>query len=267
MIESCGGVVKNSRLSGYNDVIKSKKIVFFSYNCGSFYVELKLNDKLFIKSTGGYSNRRDGTYFRLEYETDTLDVLEEIQKVVEKYNFSKNNGLEYEVSGLPAGLGGTLNIIYDSGEKIYHYSNQSPIISNDAENEIYNIFKKLAISNGLDFNSEKSNVKLYDDASLDYLQGKWLGKHFGVEVFVVINGNNIKIYNDNKLTDDCKFIIFDGTIVPNKLKDGVKEASDYHDYKSFNGLSNLRKKNEILITAYYLENAYSTCELLKQKEE
>ena len=96
------------------------------------------------------------------------------------------------------------------------------------------------------------NVMLYDDATVEFLQGFWKGTHFGDTILVEFIDNNIKIFVNDKLSDDTKYIIDEGSI---------KEETN----KEFSGISSLRKKNDILLTAYFLGDSYSTCDLLKQK--
>ncbi len=261
-----GGTVRDNKLDGYEDIIKSKDIVYFEYECGEFKVSCELKgNELNIKSKGGYSNKRDGKYFKLDYNTKELTILKELQTIIDKYNLSKDNGYEHEVAGLPEGLGGTLSVRYKSGEKIWRYDNQSNIIDEQAEKEIYEVFHKSAINNNLDFNSEKSNVELYNDATKEYVQGTWNGKHFGSEYKVVFEGTKIKIYKDGKLTDEGWYRIIDGDIVNNKPKKGVTIPKDRTDFEEFSDISVMRKKNDFTMTMYFMKNSYSTDDLIKEE--
>ena len=260
------GARKEGQIKGYSETINSKNIVSFLYNGPNFHLECELIDnKINIKSRGGYSTTRDGKYFKLDYVSTNLDFLKQLQELVEKYNLSKNNGYFVEVAGLPAGLGGRLDIKYESGENIFKSSNQFPILNEEEEKRIYELFHQSALDNGYDFNSKGSNVDLYNDATEEYLQGTWKGTHFGDEILVEIENNHIKIYSNNKLIDDIDYIIYEGSIRPNKLVAGRNKATTENDYETFKELSYLRKKNEILLTAYFTKENYSTCELLKQK--
>lgn len=262
----CGGVVKDGYLEGYSEIINSKTIISFEYTCGRFYVKCDYdNDKIHVISDGGYSNERDGNYFKLDYKIDNDEIFKELQKIVEKNNISENNGYEHETAGLPPGLGDTIKIEYENGERIYKYSNQRETISEEAQKDIYNLFHKYAKKENLDFNSDGSNVKLYDDADKDFIQGKWKGKHFGDEIEVEFNDNHIKILVNNELTDDTDYIIYEGNIRPNKLKEGKQSANNKNDYEEFIGVSSIRKKNEIMLVAYFTKNSYSTADLIKQK--
>lgn len=261
-----GGVVKDRILDGYSENIISKNIVKFEYTNSDFVLQCELKeDGLHVISRGGYSNKRDGTYFKLGYNASDNSLLIQLQEIVDKYNISKNNGYEHETAGLPAGLGDNISVFYESGEKIWKYSNQSPTISNEAINEIYNAFKNCANKNGFDFTSDASNEVLYDDADVNYLQGTWRGTHFGKEYIVKFYSNYIKIYEDGKLIDDTKYVIINGNIVSNKLKKDNLEGNDYHDYEEFSVISTIVKKNDFTLIAYFMKNGYSTCELLKQK--
>lgn len=266
VMEVDGGVVKNHRLKGYNEKINSTEIISFEYIGSSFSVSCELNgDILHVKSKGGNSTERDGTYFVLDYDSKSHDILNKLQDVIVKYKINKNNGYEYEVAGLPSGLGDTISVLYKSNEKIWKYSNQSPTISDEAVKEIYDIFHECALDNSYDFTSAGSNVLLYDDATKDYLQGTWKGSHFGKKYTIIFAGDNVKIYEDDKLTDDTNYVIIDGSVVSCELKDGVQLANTRHDYKEFSVISTISKKNSFTIVAYFMKDGYSTCDLLKQE--
>ena len=84
---------------------------------------------------------------------------------------------------------------------------------------------------------------------------------------VVFIDNRVKIYVNRKLTDDVNYIIVRGVIKPNLVYDEVFEARDENDYIDFSGVSFMKKNNDILLTAYFTEGAYSTCDLLKQNDD
>lgn len=260
-----GGTTKEGRLKGYEENIKSKDIVSFEYSCGKFKISCELkNDGLHINSKGGNSYHRDGTYFKLDYISKTNNILKELQDIIDKYNISKNNGYEHEVAGLDPSISTTIKVLYKSKEKIYKYDNQTRVITEEAEDEIYEVFHKNAIENGYDFTSEKSNVELYNDATKEYVQGTWKGKHFGSEYIVIFEGTKIKIYKDGELTDEGWYKIIDGDIVNDKPKKGVTIPKDRSDYEEFKDISIMKKKNDFTMTMYFMKDSYSTDDLLKQ---
>ena len=260
-----GGTTKERRLKGYKEKITSKEIISFEYTCGKFKVLLEVKDDgLHINSKGGNSYHRDGTYFKLDYNSNTNNILKELQDIIDKYNISKNNGYEHEVAGLDPSISTTIKVLYKSKEKIYKYDNQTRVITEEAEDEIYEVFHKNAIENGYDFTSEKSNVELYNDATKEYVQGTWKGKHFGSEYIVIFEGTKIKIYKDGKLTDEGWYKIIDGDIVNDKPKKGVTIPKDRSDYEEFKDISIMKKKNDFTMTMYFMKDSYSTDDLLKQ---
>ena len=253
-------------LEGYNENIKSNNIVSFIYNNPDYYVECKLdNDILHIISRGETASKRDGSAFRLDYEVTDKSFLNTLQKIVQDYNISKNNGHDIHVNGLPAGLGDYIIITYDTEEKIYKSSNQSLMLNKEEINAIYDAFHKLAIDNNYDFTTEKSNQEIYNDATVEFLQGKWKGTHFGDEYIIEFNEKNIKIYKNNKLIDDTEYVIINGDIKRKKLRRKVAEPKDEYDYEEFTDISSIRKKNDIFLVAYFTKESYSTMELLIQK--
>ena len=266
--EACCGGRHESFMEGYSEEIKSKDIIKFEYSGIEAYVDAEVEEnKLLVVARGGYSSNRDGKYFKIRLETDDFSLLKDLQDVIDKHSISRGNGHCVHVDGLPSGIGDRVSVEYKSGEKIYKESNQSLTISFDAADAIYDTFKKYVQKHGLDFTSAGSNQQLYDDADEEYLQGTWNGKHFGREVSVTFNGNHATITVDGKVTDDVDYTIFEGTIITNKLKEGVEKPSSYYDYEAFNGVSNFKKKNWFTIVGYFLQDSYSTCDLMNFDKE
>ena len=259
------GDIITQNLDGYAKDIKSNEITFFHYQAPTFNVEVKKEDNhLHIKSSGGNSQRRDGTRFILDYYSTNLSFLIKLNDLITKYALFKNNGYINHVNGLPAGFGGTLSVHYASNEKIYINDNQDSIMSDETEQDIYNLFHEEALRNNYDFTTNGSNQLIYDDLDIDYLQGTWKGSHFGDKIKVIIKDENIKIYVNDVLTDDTQYTIFEGKVRKHKLQEGIKTPKDYHDYEEFSGLSLLAKNNDFTITAYFMKNSYSTCNLIKE---
>lgn len=264
--DMCGGR-HEFMLEGYTYSIESDDLVSFSFSDKNVSVYCGIEDgMLCVTSNGGNTTRRDGTRFSLRYNTDDMSILAKLNKVIKDYDMAKRNGYSCTVDGLPGGCGDSISAEYASGEKLYMYSNQMPTVHYEAAKLIYDIFHEEALKNGLDFNTKGSNVKLYDDADKDYLQGNWKGKHFGTEIIAEFEGEHVKIWCDGKLTDDTDYVIFEGNVRSNKLVEGVSEPTREYDYAEFEGCSCIRKKNEIMLTAYFMKESYSTCELLKQKK-
>ena len=266
--DTISGQRHESKLEGYSDEIISKDIEMFEYagpnsnycTFGDFIAKRK-DDKVEIITTGGFSNKRDGKYFRIKFESDDLSILKELQDTIIKYDIAKGNGHCTHVDGLPAGIGDRINVIYSSGEKIYKTSNQFPTIIPEAGMAIYNTFLKYVQKHGYDFTSDGSNLKLYDDADKEYVQGTWKGKHFGNEIVAIFEDNHVTITVDGKVTDDkVEYTIFEGSVVANKLKEGKDKAESKNDYETFNGVSMFAKKNYFTMTGYFLQNSYSTCD-------
>lgn len=264
----CGGK-HESYMEGYSEEIKSKDIESFSYVGGEFNVSAKKeNSKVKIFATGGGKyNIRDGSYFIIKYETEDDSIFKKLQEIVEKYNISKENGHCVTIDGLPAGLGDIVNILYSSGEKIYKHSNQFITITEDAIKEIYETFHEFVKKSGYDFTSDGSNVKLFDDADKEFVQGTWTGKHFGDEIEVTFKEDKVTIKVNGKVTDsEEEYIIVEGFIQKNKKKEG-REGNTRYDYEDFNGVECFSKKNWFTMTGYYYNNGSSSCDLMNFKKE
>jgi uncharacterized protein YxjI len=274
MIEGFGGAIDpsqmgcggrhESQLEGYTDEIKSKDINSFDYGGtkAGLYAAKKDGKVLVTATGGGDTRRREGKYFRIKLETDDYSIFNDLQEVVDKYEISRGNGYCVHVDGLPSGIGDRVHIEYESGEKIYKVSNQSLTISFDAADAIYDTFLKYVRKHGCDFTSAGSNQQLYDDADMEYVQGTWKGTHFGREVVATFDKDHITITIDGKVTDDnVPFIIFDGCVTSSNLQEGKTEAYDENDYDYLNGVSHFRKKNWFTMTAYFMQDSYSTCDM------
>lgn len=258
-----------STLEGYSENIESKDLTKFEYYGNEFTLcANKEDDMTKISCTGGgkYS-KRDGSYFIVRYEIKDDSIFKEIQDIVEKYNLTKGNGYCLHVDGLPAGIGDRLEAEYASGEKIYKVSNQFETVHDEPKKELYDLFHKYVKKEGYDFNTAGSNVKLFDDADEEYLQGTWKGKHFGREIEVTFEKNHVTIKVDGKVTDDTEYVIYDGSVRQNKLRDGKEKAESEHDYEYFEGVSTFAKKNWFTMTGYFLQESYSTCDLMNFDKE
>ncbi len=250
--------------------IKSKDITMFSYegnNC-QLYAK-KEGNVLNIKcSGGGQYNQRDGSLFSIKYETNDLSILKILQEIIDEYHETRQNGYCLTVDGLPPGIGDTLNVEYKSGEKIYKTSNQFPVVTLDAFKKFYDIFHEYVKKEGYDFNTKGSNVKLFDDADEEYLQGTWKGKHFGEKIEVTFNKNRVTIkVNDKVVDDNVEYVICDGLVRKNKVKEGIEKATSRYDYEEFDAISSISKHNYFTLDAYFCKKSYSKCELFNFDKE
>ena len=256
----CGGR-HEGKLDGYKDEIESKEITSFNYGCTKFSVSCEIkDDKLHLFATGGYSNNRDGKYFKVSLDTEDMSLLGKLQEIIDTYNLSRNNGYTCHVDGIPE-CGDHISIEYASGEKIYKVSNQVPTINGEAAQEIFNAFHRFVHKHGYDFTTKGSNVQLYDDADKEYVQGTWKGTHFGREIVATFTDDKVVITVDGNETDNTTYTIYEGHVTTDKLKDPSKEVSNYHDYEYFNGVSIFSKKNYFTMTAYFMGDSYSTCDM------
>ena len=246
-------IVKDGRKKGYSEDIKSKNIISFSYSNSeyNFSCDLKNND-LYINSSG--SN------FKIDYISKDKNILTELQNIVDKYKLYVNNGYEKEVSGLPKGYGDTLLVEYDSGEKIWKYSNQIRLVDDKVINEIFEVFHKNALDNGYEF--DLGNNFTDEGISKEYLQGTWEGKFSNNSYKIEFNNNYLKIYQNDILTDTHIYKIVGNVVVNFKLKKVIGNIDDYNNYEPFRDIVNIRKENDILY-AYF--NDYSKCELTKKE--
>ncbi len=82
---------------------------------------------------------RQGGSDKAEYAAST-DFMVRLQKIVSEYDFARHNGYYHSVSGLPAMYGESLDVVYDSGERIHVHDNQSGFLPLKAEKELILLF-------------------------------------------------------------------------------------------------------------------------------
>ena len=265
----CGGR-HESQIDDCNEVIQSKNIVSFSYVGTDYNVFAKKEGNMthIFATGGGKYNKRDGSYFIIKYDTEDDSIFTALQEIIDKNHETHGNGHCVNVDGLPAGIGDTLNVIYDTGEKIYKYSNQCITVNPESVKDFYEVFHSFVKKDGYEFNSSGSNVKLYDDADEEYVQGTWRGKHFGDDIEVTFNEKFVTIKVNDKITDEnVEYIIVEGFIQKNTLRDG-KDGTSKYDYDDFNGVQCFSKKNWFTMTGYFHVNSSSSCDLMNfDKEE
>lgn len=268
---SMPGARRESRMEGCSEQIESQDIEMFSYSGpkNSFFFGEKEDGKIHVGCSGGSYSARDGSAFRISLmpdlsvpeEAERAEILlDELQSTVVSDRVSAGNGYSLEIGG----LGDTVSIKYKSGEKIYKHSNQGRTVSDETVSKFYMSFLKYVKSYGLDFSTEGSNVKIYDDADEEYVQGTWKGTLFGSEIMLVFEGRHVRIYNNGSLTDDCDYSITNGCIRTAELRDpgpGGKYRGDEFDYEEFSEISCITKHNYFSMDAYFSKNIYSNCTL------
>ena len=68
------------------------------------------------------------------------EVLDRIAALIKEHGIESLNGRYYKVSGLPDFYGASIDAEYESGETLYCYNNQDPIIPIEFAIELYRIF-------------------------------------------------------------------------------------------------------------------------------
>ena len=258
-IPVCGGRTEE-QLPGYRDEIQSQEITAFRFDGASFHVScvLQADGKLHVTSRGGDVYARNNSAFKLDYVTQDDGFLSALNDMILHHHMALHNGHTVYVAGLPEGYGDTLSVTYASGEKIFKSSNQTPTVSDAASQGIYNIFRSLAQRSGYDFTTDKSTTQLYDDADVAFLQGKWKGEHFGREVMAVFTGRHVQIWRDGELTDDTDYVIVNGRVKPDKLREKPLGDSPESAYEDFVGVTSIQKSNSFTLSVYVYRNKSSS---------
>ncbi len=172
--------------------INSKLIISFSVEMSTFAdIDLKeysgnvYNLNAVLRNGAVIANykcrSRYGNVFSKSFR-QSVSFMRSLYQIVSEYDFAKYNGESCFVDGLPDNYGASVEIMFDSGERIYSSDNQSNFIPNDAVIKLVDLFesKAMAISewtemefsrNSSDFNSCFCvNVKR-DDVSNMFAEG------------------------------------------------------------------------------------------------
>ena len=207
---------------------------------------------------------RDGSVFAVNFTTPDRGYTARLQDLVVRRSLIRNNGLVVHTYGLPSGDGDRLSVKYDSGEYIYRRINTGPLLDYDTAFEIYDLFRTMTRDQGLDFTTRGSNVTVYDDATEEFLQGIWEGRHFGTPCQVRFAGRHVQITYGGSLTDDTDYVIVDGWVRPDT------PSARKGGHAVFSALTGMSKKNSFTLNAgVYRNGASSSFELRKvtAKEE
>ncbi len=266
--------------------IKSEDITYFSFNamtrmamlaipeqgpesCPSYAVRMEKDDagNVAVEARGGGESRhRDGTRFLVKYRVPDDGLPAALIQLVRKYNLSRDNGHVSHTDGLPSGDGETLSVRFASGESIYRNNNVFPLLERSASCAIYETFRSFAKKQGYDFTTAGSSESVYDDPTPEMLQGAWIGKHFGRDCRAEFSGNRVRIWYDGELTDDTEYVIFEGSVKPNRLSSRSSPDDKYPEYDSFNAFVSISKKNDFTLVGHvYRNKSSSSVELLHQK--
>ena len=148
----CGGPV-DYYIKGLNDKIKSTNIIKFEYSSEHLRLLAELQDnKLHIEiRRGSYKDLNNNTIL-VDYSKKDNEFFKEINDFIIKNELSKDNGHVYKISGLVPYLDEELDVVYDSGEKIYRMSNRDVVLYDETVKELANIFINKANKDGYKIN-------------------------------------------------------------------------------------------------------------------
>ena len=138
--EECGG------RSNYSDSNAPKKIE--SKEIVSCNIEFPGNEKNSREYYSLEMEKRDGWVLyklnRKDYEAP-LSSLDELQKIIDRFDMAKKNGDRHETHGIPEGLGYKLYVKYASGEYISAYDNAGNGFTKEELDALNNFAKSLPV--------------------------------------------------------------------------------------------------------------------------
>ncbi len=135
--------------------INSKTIIMFSAEmstvadvedeyCGYVY---NLNAVLENGTVKGNYKSRDRFGYAFEQSfSESAEFMNSLYLIVNEYEFSRYNGRNSFVAGLPDNYGFSVDISFASGERIYASDNQSNLIPRDAVIKLVDLFESRAVS-------------------------------------------------------------------------------------------------------------------------
>jgi len=170
--EMCGGSTTSYDAEAQKE-IKSKDMILFKVSSrleednllsfSSFAVKTKNGSFVYLqKIKDRYSHEAES---KLAYITK--DIFPDLAELVIECNLAKNNGYHSNTHGLPENFGGSVYILYSSGEKISFSDNSSPIISNDTGRKICEFFEKVLKTKKVALPSltELSELRIFEEHS------------------------------------------------------------------------------------------------------
>ena len=151
--KACGGT-RETLDSEAPTVIKSKDMISFDVSSALGFDNDYENDICRISAFAVRAER--GTFISLTLEKGHRydfektckvvyveeDIFPTLVELVERHDIAKRNGSHSRTYGLPEDFGGSISVLYASGEAISISNNQSPVISVKAAIDIKNAFEK-----------------------------------------------------------------------------------------------------------------------------
>ena len=150
---ACGGTTKTLDKDAPK-VITCDKMTFFSVTSALSYSSASRGERqlgyiaayavpsdngtfLFLETAEGH--RKLGT--TKKWALVKADIFPALVPLVLECNLVSQNGLHSRTAGLPENFGGDVLVEYENGETIDFSNNQSPVISHETADKIYNTFK------------------------------------------------------------------------------------------------------------------------------
>ncbi len=217
------------------------------------------NNELLIEAMGAnsFANRRDGLTFHVKFKTSDDGYTQRLQQIIDQYDLVSQNGIIEKTDGLPSGDGDILSVEYISKENIYASRNNGRLMPFQAALSIYKLFEEITQKSGLNFTTAGSNIQIYDDATIEWLQGSWIEEYNGTTYQVTFKDNTVKIYRNNELTDDTVYTIDEGLIQP-------AETDSKGKHKQFVSFAYLKKGGkQILIGRAFCDHGFQNIGLIK----
>jgi len=124
------------------------------FESGSY--ELKAVAKPAVSGRWSYTN--NGESQKADFTADPT-FMQDLQKIVTKYNLAQHNGYSQNTAGLPEGYGAEIDILYASGETITAYDNSECFLSTDCMAEMLALFLEASDEEDLEPELETEPVK------------------------------------------------------------------------------------------------------------
>jgi hypothetical protein len=187
-IPICGGTTRSQDAAAPMEIL-SRDLVFFK--AGAEFGHRGMQSRVYA------AKAEKGIYIVIAEEeprfallSPDCDFLTRLDTLVREYHLIRDNGHHSHTAGLPEDFGGSIDIRYASGEFISKSDNQSPIISQEADQAIRKTF--------LDAITSYPRIKLPDPSLIQKVEYREQGKDNYSLLTFSRNGETAKLSSENQ---------------------------------------------------------------------
>ena len=151
--QMCGGTSQHTDNNAPKEILSDHMILFRAETSLQNLISLQpMQEECRLDYISAFAAKTDGGSFLLLQtrslaDGDTFakayvkaDIFPALVALVREAQLAQNNGRSSFTYGLPMNFGGSVNILYESGESIVYANNQSPVFGKDVAARIHTLF-------------------------------------------------------------------------------------------------------------------------------